>query len=360
VLRESEQTNDSFSIVRAQVNLWLLQGRVAHFMCDVGLQLTAGIEFDRFQLLLPFDTSEPPEDLFTRLQEPDTSTLVFGEKVAIHGDNRELTLQFTTRVPSEELDVRRIQSAQCERRAGTSRDFSVWTIRLFEALPAGQTAYYRFRFSAPSLGRIWTWKSTWPGVKNGAMIDFRVNDTRDLVGEVGQLGFERYLMPIPDLYLFVISPWGWQVRTVSPGLTYSRVLEGQAWIPYLGYRLGRQRKQRALVHYWRWPPNKTERIASELMTYRAFLDLSRDPSVLPWVNHLRWLAMMIGLAGGVAAVYAAVRNAAALVGLGAAVLGSALGVSLILWAAPRIPKVVVWARAIRKKFRARDLRRLRA
>jgi hypothetical protein len=341
ILREPGQDPTAFAVGKCHVNLWHLQGRAAHFLCDIGIEITARVEVQGFRVLLPFNAVPLPQDLFQKLRVPDTATLVFGEQVEVTSTEDTAILRFTTRRPPDDLVVGRINTGECRRDVHSTGDYTVWTIRLYHPLAAGTPTYYRFRFVLPSLGRTWSWKTTWPRTRNGALVDFRVNDTRDLVGRVGQLGFERELVPIYDLYVFVISPWGWQVRTVSPGLRYSRVLEGDAWLDYLGYRLSKRRGQRALVHYWRWDP-KDGGDELELRACRAFIDLSRDPSVLPWINHVRWLAMIVVLGSLAFGVNLLVRNAGAVAGTLLTVLGSALGLTLLGWLLSSIGQVKHW------------------
>jgi hypothetical protein len=369
---DSSANGGTFEVEKCHINIWHLQGRVqAHFLCDVGVLLRATASVQSFGLMLPFGTSGTVEDLFSRLQSADTDTLVFGELVTVRSSGETAELEFTTRSAANTLTLARVDAGSSRRDDRSTDDFSLWTIQLYRPLAAGVEAYYRVRFQISGLARTWTWKRAWPLQRNGALIDLRINDTRELVGDLRGWGLERRLKPLVDLYVFLISPWGWQVRGVSPPLRYSRVLEGGAWFDYLGHRIKWRSRSRALVHYWRWAPDEAPNESGdaggtvaatwhkELKARRAFMDLSRDVPILPWVNYVR-LLMLVALIGAVSwFVYFGASGGASVPWKGVlAVAGSGAIITLVTWGASHLASVGKAAHWMHQRVREADLRSL--
>src|SRR5205807_340885 len=122
----------------------------------------------------------------------------------------------------------------------------------------------------------------------GAKVDFRVCDVRETSTTLGSE--EASILPIEDLYVFVVAPLSLQARSFSPALRYTRVLEGTAWARYLASAITPRPSAKLVVYYWRAaPPSSPQgtlpgsaavgdhRLSiNPLNPFRAFLDLSRE------------------------------------------------------------------------------------
>jgi hypothetical protein len=157
----------------------------------------------------------------------------------------------------------------------------------------GTEYYVRFRFLITDLGATWLWQRGLILKRIGAKVDFRVADVRETSTTLGSN--ESSILPIEDLYVFVIAPWSLQARSISPTLRYMRVLEGTAWTRYLETAIRPLSSTRLVVYYWRMRAGAhqlnqapgAEIVAADATVnprnpFRAFLDLSREygPTVL--------------------------------------------------------------------------------
>ena len=135
-------------------------------------------------------------------------------------------------------------------------------------------------------------------------MDFRVADVREAQEAMDWASLQDKIVPIRMLNAFVITPVSLQARSASPDLRYTRLLEGNAWEPYIRRRTGLFRSRHLLIFYWK---------ATDISIhtpFRGFLDLSREFGVSSFANHVR--TGIVTVIVFFAAVYA--RNGYALVG----------------------------------------------
>jgi hypothetical protein len=276
------------------------------------------------------------------MQQPGVLRLVFGEQVEASGS----VLRYRNETFS--LGTVAVTNAVC-RNTGRGRTAeSLWTLPLQTPMKSVD-CYLRVRFRVADLGSVWLWKRGLLFKRIGAKVDFRVVDPRETSTTLGT-DHEARILPIEDLYLFLIAPWELQARSYSPSLKYTRVLEGRVWARYLQSAITPRRSTRLVVYYWRAPsgaavggpqPAEAERQSvSPMSPFRAFLDLSREYGPTTLLNLvLTLLVVIVGvrlapdaitiLAGGVGAL---LRIAGTVWGIVVALGLAALGVSLRTWA----------------------------
>jgi len=290
------------SLLTCHINLWALPGLLRpHFYCDVGLKFRVhgGRPIQQLRVLLPFGTSPDGfSDLSPAMRHPDVSRLVFGEPVSV-SENAVLSYR------DQRLQLLAVSGRSSPVTAGSGRTIeSLWTLDLAQPATTGTTYYVRFRFLMTDLGATWLWQRGLVFKRIGSKVDFRVSDVRETSTTLGSN--ESSILPIEDLYLFVIAPWSLQARSISPALRYMRVLEGTAWIRYLETAIRPRSSTRLVVYYWRMRSGAVQlnlspgvEIASSDASvnpqnpFRAFLGLSREygPTVL--VNQFAILVLVI-------------------------------------------------------------------
>jgi hypothetical protein len=136
-------------------------------------------------------------------------------------------------------------------------------------------------------------------------VDFRVCDVRETSTTLGSE--EASILPIEDLYVFVVAPWSLQAQTFSPALRYTRVLEGTAWARYLESAVTPRPSTKLVVYYWRAAqpsipqgtlpgfaaPGDVRLSINPLNPFRAFLDLSRQYGPTTLLNHFITLLLVV-------------------------------------------------------------------
>jgi hypothetical protein len=295
---------------------------------DVGIEVTTTNDVDAIDVALPFQIEERVADLYDRLLDKEIADLIWGEAVTLNIPK--VGTASVTFADGTELALGRISETKTLVRNEPERNASICHLQFADVLPSGRRAYYRVRFKVPRPGRTWTWKRSGLGA-NGALLDFRISDPRETWHSRAERDLRSRIQPIGQAYLFVITSWGLQMRVASPTLRYVRVLEGQGWSSYLDRPTTFWRRARLVVYYWRWPAQEEEfereirervealeertrpeqppsaearhrngePVASvtQPTPARAFLDLSRDPGLLPFGNFVRF-----GVVAGVVAL----------------------------------------------------------
>ena len=305
VVREQEQP---FEVEVCHLNLWSLAGLFRRsFFWDVGLSLKANdhIPLSHFGLALPFST-EPGgmRDLSNSLKTPEISELVFGTSVTISGAEIKYIKEDGT-VDLVLSQVSTNQSNKLKERSG--KTFSFWNIKLSEPIPAGEKKYVRIRFDVYNLGRTWIWKP----FKGGAILDLRVADLRETIIFEEWDDLENRIVPIDDLYLFVVAPSWLQHASSSPQLRYMRVLEGRVWENYLRRKTDFFRLEKMVIYYWRRgsTPSEKNRAHPEslkrtntITPFRAFLDLNKS-NVISAVGNFVLTVIAVFLAALIAGIF---------------------------------------------------------
>jgi hypothetical protein len=338
------------------LNFWALRGltRASQFRFDVGIKLTAITATREVGLALPFQVAQIA-DLHQLMLDKKIADLIWGEPVGL--DVPPVADPPTVRFQDGrgEIRLRRVSVSKSVITNQRERSGAICSLSLAEPLLPEESGYYRIRFVVTDVGGTWVWKRSGLGV-NGALVDFRVSDPRETWNVNLDQDLEARILDLPVLQLFVIAPWSLQMRNVSPELRYARVLEGRGWSAYVGRPTTLRRRSKLVVYYWKWPQRFTsvdrrldERFASlesdlrELraalgaksgeappietdkdlepevekgagdMTAssneapvtlpqpaRAFLDLQRDPGLLPAGNFIR-IGAVIAVASAVTA-----------------------------------------------------------
>jgi hypothetical protein len=197
----------------------------------------------------------------------------------------------------KDLKVGRVlaqKSAEVPVWSSRTKHCSVWKIDLASVLNRGEEQYVRLRFHIEGLGRRWMRKRSLLA-DNGAVMDFRVSDIREAQEAMDWAGLQDRIAGIGTLCAFVITPVSLQLRSVSPDLKYVRLLEGDAWEPYIRRRTGIIRSHQLLIFYWKATDISVEK------PFRGVLDLSREFGVSSWANHFR--TGIVAVLSFVAALY---------------------------------------------------------
>ena len=259
------------------LNLWVLGGLLGYRVCylDVGLALRAGEEpVKEIKVGVPAATDEKPkraiDSLAGQLADPVIAGLIFARRDVLHDGRLEVTR-------GEQLQILDIDRPNCKlAEQPRHRFFSLWTLRLNEALGAGESGYLRVRFRIRSPGRLWVWQRSLLS-RNRAIADLRVNDERESRSVTDISAFSSNLLPLRSLDSFIIAPAIFNPAVTTPEPSYVRGLEGRVWERYLGRRTDLRRNQKFLVHRWEADPAP---VSSE-KPFRGFLQLERRRSLLP-------------------------------------------------------------------------------
>jgi len=295
----SRGSRTQFSVEACHLTLWVLPKhwydpktlKGFYYFFDIGIRIHSENELRRIRLACPFDSEGAHlRDLSTFVLDAEFAPLIFAHAVTVVGDritydasaigqgvvsDRVIPISTVNSTAEEESDPR----------------FSVWTIEFRDPIPAGESAYVRFRFQIEKPGVLWTSKG-WGYAKRGMIVDLRVADVR----ESNFLGLGRaeadHVVPIKRLFLFLGAPSYFVPKHVSPPLHYSRLLEPDVWGPYLGDRRGwwtdigawLRLRTKISIHQWRsdGAASDTPIPVTLVRPYRAYMDVAREfgPSLL--------------------------------------------------------------------------------
>ena len=91
-----------------------------------------------------------------------------------------------------------------------------------------RTVQARRETSYRTVGRLWTRRRTGLFSK-GALIDVRVSDVRETWNVKDGPALKTRIVPLSQLYVFLILPSGLKHQFSSPAFRHVRILEGAAW-----------------------------------------------------------------------------------------------------------------------------------
>lgn len=267
-----------FEIEACHISFWVLakpwyQFFGYNFCFDVGLRIRSQELLRRIRIVLPFDSDNVTvSDLSGVVLDPDFSPLIFGKPVSI--DNGYVTYDGPL-AGHDEIRDRVIpisaKNSTAEQISASKSGFSIWNIELEQQTEINEFTYIRFRIPAKNPWRIWASKG-WGLAKRGIVVDFRISDIREslLLGH-GKSEAE-HLVPIKQLFLFLVVPSYFVPNHFSPDLHYSRLLEPNVWKSYLANSSSYTEDTKFSIHQWRQTKNTT----NVENPYRAYMDLSRE------------------------------------------------------------------------------------
>jgi hypothetical protein len=245
-----------------------------HFCFDVGLRFKSQEPLRRIRFVIPFDSANAKaSDLSAVVLDPDFSPLIFGKPVSVANGyvtyDGPLDGQDTI---SDRVIAISPEHSTPEQTLENNSGFSVWTVELEEPTRKNELTYIRFRIPAENPWRIWASKG-WGLAKRGIVVDFRISDIREflLLGH-GKLE-STHLVPIKQLFLFLVVPSYFVPNHFSPDLHYSRLLEPRVWKNYLSNSWSYAEEAKFSIHQWRKTSGPEITVESP---FRAYMDLSRE------------------------------------------------------------------------------------
>lgn len=268
-----------FEIEACHISFWVLakhwyQLFGYNYCFDIGLRFRSEKPLRRIRLVLPFDSENArASDLSGVVLDPDVSSLIFGKPVSVDGDY----ITYDGPLGHDKINERVIavssKNSTAEQALTSSQGFSVWAIELEQPTRENEATYIRFRIPAKNPWRVWASKG-WGLAKRGIIVDFRISDIREspLLGH-GNLE-AAHLVPIKQLFLFLVVPSYFVPNHFSPALHYSRLLEPKVWKTYLTSVAPYAEDTKFSIHQWRHTTSGSP-IGVE-SPYRAYMDLSRE------------------------------------------------------------------------------------
>jgi hypothetical protein len=253
----------SLEVRHCHINFWSLPGLTRRKMYfDVGIHLVATEDgLKKVDIVVPF-VAEALSDLSGTLYDPVTSQLIF-RRESINGK-----LFFGD---VENLDIWALNEEECKRGPNRRSDRSLWHVS-FPDLRKDDQRYIRLRLAIRDCARMWNVKRH-IFLKYGALLDFRVADTREAPGDPYWDGVRSRIVPLSDLQFFVIAPLTLQMQVASPQVSTSRILEGDSWESYLRRKT---RGERLVIYQWNYGQTTPGQPIDTKRPYRVFLDLSRE------------------------------------------------------------------------------------
>lgn len=266
-----------FSVSKLDINLWVLPGLLSQevLLCDIGVRLQLVGQVDSatpliFDLSLPFYTyPDGLTDLIPHIRDqPTLFNLIFGETGSspqpdgdswVYNDGDGVVL-----LQSLDLD-------DCSQRLIAEKSvFSLWRISVGRAIvPENSVVYMRFRFRIRKGGLTWSWQKG-ERRRSHAICDLRVNELRDKPQLDKSPDFANRTMPIARVNCFTVVPARHKAGRISPAPKYVRILEGEAWAPYLLRRLSRSGEPFVITY---WP--KFDKQVTPGSPFRAFQEVER-------------------------------------------------------------------------------------
>jgi hypothetical protein len=241
---------------------------------DIGIRLTSREPLRRLRLVLPFDADDSKAiDLSDVVLDPTFSPLIFGKPVTVETGH----VTYDGPLKGHDTITDRVIAIAGENSAAEALNpphsgFSIWNIELQEATRPSEPTYIRFRIPARNPWRVWTSKG-WGLAKRGIVVDFRISDIREtlLLGH-GKTEAD-HLVPIKQLFLFLVVPSYFVPNHFSPPLHYSRLLEPRVWKRYLADLSSDNDGAKFSIHQWRKTDGSNISVEEP---YRAYMDLSRE------------------------------------------------------------------------------------
>ncbi len=268
-----------FEVEACHISFWVLPKAwyrlFGHNFCfDVGLRFKSEEPLRRLRIVIPFDSKQKQiSDLSAVVLDPDFSPLIFGKPVTV--TNGYVTydgpLDGQDRINDRVIGISPENSTP-EQISTETPGFSIWTVELAEPTTSNEWTYVRFRIAANDPWRIWASKG-WGLAKRGAVVDLRICDIREslLLGH-GQ-SESAHLVPIKQLFLFLVAPSYFVPNHFSPTLHYTRLLEPKVWARYLAGFSSHTDGAKFSIHQWRYTTGPSISVDHP---YRAYMDLSRE------------------------------------------------------------------------------------
>ena len=268
-----------FEIEACHISFWVLakswyQLFGYKFCFDVGLRIRSQEPLRRIRIVLPFDSDDAKvSDLSGVVLDPDFSPLIFGKPVVVENGY----IKYDGPVGSGDRIGDRVmavssQNSTAETSSASKPGFSVWTIELVEPTQINELTYVRFRIPAKNPWRVWASKG-WGLAKRGIVVDFRISDIRESLLLGHGKSEAAHLMPIKQLFLFLVVPSYFVPNHFSPNLHYSRLLEPEVWKNYLASSSSYTDITKFSIHQWRHTKDTAITLDNP---YRAYMDLSRE------------------------------------------------------------------------------------
>lgn len=300
----------AFAVDRCHVNLWSLPGLLGHrpMIVDVGLLIRlpdeADQKLDQVAVAIPGALDPGVEDLARRMRRLDVAKLVFGNGLAPGTGDDKLMLYERDRRTGAPLRDRAPVAARLLALQGASAlddsrsepNVSVAMLKLADPLKAGEVGYIRARFAYHRPGRMLVWKRVLRR-RDSALVDFRIADPREAatVKDGDRLEAEMKTVVLENVDVFVMAPDAFHLTEANPALTYSRLLEGAAWTPYIGGLRGSYGESKLVVHHWHATDVGVQR------PFRGFLALRRRPAFAAPSDALMTALLAVLLAFGILA-----------------------------------------------------------
>jgi hypothetical protein len=263
--------SDAFEIKHCHLNLWRLPGFLRErVFFDVGLHIAAQTPITKFKIVVPFSAGSIL-DLRQSLTNKETAALIFRRSSLDH------TVSFRD---ADNIRLIPLVVNKCKPCLEGVREHSVWEVEI-EPLDTGEEAYVRFRLTVQNGVPTWNVKKHLL-LPYGAVMDFRIADTREARREYAAQIQWDYAVDIDEVNFFVVAPSDLQMQNASPAVYMSRLLEGDAWRSYLGRRT---RKKRLSIFGWEYPAAIQPGAAvqgsaptpiNRANPYRVFLDVTRE------------------------------------------------------------------------------------
>jgi hypothetical protein len=269
----------SFEIEACHISFWVLAKPWYRmfgnqFCFDIGLRLRSQEPLRRIRLVLPFDADGARAvDLSGVVLDPDFSPLIFGKPVTVANEyvTYDGPLEGRDAISDRVIAIAEDNST-AELPTVEKPGFSIWTIELKEPTRKNELTYIRFRIPAKNPWRIWASKG-WGLAKRGIVVDFRISDIRESLLLGHGKSEAANLIPIKQLFLFLVVPSYFVPNHSSPPLHYSRLLEPRVWKSYLANLASDDEEAKFSIHQWR---KTTGSPISVEEPYRAYMDLSRE------------------------------------------------------------------------------------
>ena len=245
VLNDPTDAACDFTVLKCHVNFWSLSGILGrrNYFWDVGLDIKVGAhQFSSFQVAIPSGTTNSVYDLHDKMQDPRIGEMIFGKPVQVGANAIEYD--------GTPLQLPRLAASDAILDTRGARNFSLWTLRTTMPIAPQSHIYLRMRFTVSSVGRCWQWNRFWLS-RYGALIDVRFADLREAWNVPNGDELKDRIVPIKELFFFVIAPATYQLLVTSPPVHYIRILEGRAWEKYLNRKTALWRTQKLSIYQWR-------------------------------------------------------------------------------------------------------------
>lgn len=217
------------------VNLWILPGlaRQVRFL-DIGFRFDVQDgEFEFYDLAIPGSGKRKPADL-SQLITPESGSLIFGMPI-----NRDATGKISpaTNLNPDNISATLVELSEFEsmRTEDLEAGASLWRCHL--ARPWKSTdghGYCRARFFVPDPGRMWTHPGVSP-LDGRSLFDVRILDVRENATSATAADIRNRGKDIRSaVNTHLIVPDEFEILDTAENHKYIRLLETEAWQPYLG------------------------------------------------------------------------------------------------------------------------------